>query len=381
MLLQEVSDSSFSPSPVPQKSKPCVCIIHAALGMSGAFVALQRQAELLADDAEFLLVIGRSNRVPEEQLGAFARVVRLPIVPLHQSAIGFLRYLVSLLHSSLLIRTLLKREKCSRVQMNCFTSHHGTVLRLLGFRGRIVTWIRSDPSRVGYVGRRSLALAHWCSDAVVAVSDYVRRLLPWPEDAVVIYDPAREMPVIGSSDEPSLVHLANYSRMKAQDVAIRAFHLIAEKHPSATLTFHGIRPKRLENRAFFDELQALAASGPGAGRIHFEDYADVTEALKGKRAALMVSRWEPFGLACQDASAHGLPVIATRSGGPQEMVADGRTGFLVDVEDVEALADRMDRLLSNPALAREMGQAGVELMRGRFPRERFREEMREVLAL
>jgi hypothetical protein len=217
--LQQSSGDRLSASAVPQQAKPRVCIIHAALGMSGAFVALQRQAELLADDAEFLLVIGRSNRISEEQLAPFARVVRLPLLPMGRSPTAFVRYLASLLYSAVLLRVLLKRERCSRVQMNCFTSHHGAVLRLLGFRGRIVTWIRSDPSRVGLVGKRSLALAHWCSDALVAVSDYVRRLLPWPDEAVLVYDPAREMPVVGPSNEPAFVHLANYSRMKAQDFA------------------------------------------------------------------------------------------------------------------------------------------------------------------
>ncbi len=362
-------------------AKPRVCIVYAFKGISGAFVAIQRQAEVLGDEVDFTLVLPRSNPLSDEQLAPFQRVVRLPMVPLHPSFPGAFKYFATLVYSSVLIRLLLKKEKCTRVQMNCFTSHHGSMLRLLGYRGRIVTWIRSDPCRVGWTGRVSLSLARLSSDAIVAVSEYVRRLLPKPDEALLIYDPARDVPVIGSSPEPNLVQLANFSFMKAQDCAINAFHRVSERHAGARLIFHGSAPGRAKTRANFKALKQLASEGQGAPRISFEGFIDVTEALKGKRAALMVSRWEPFGLACQDASAHGLPVIATRSGGPEEMVEDGRTGFLIDIDDVDALADRMDRLLSDPELAHRMGQAGAELMRTRFPVERFREEMREVLAL
>jgi glycosyltransferase involved in cell wall biosynthesis len=138
---------------------------------------------------------------------------------------------------------------------------------------------------------------------------------------------------------------------------------------------------RTGSAGYSAELQSAAANGPGAARIEFRDFVPLVEGLTGKRAVLMPSRWEPFGLACQDAAIHGLPVIATRSGGPEEMVDDGRTGYLVDVEDVDALADRMDRLLSDPDLARSMGKAGRELMQERFPADRFKQQLRELFAL
>jgi glycosyltransferase involved in cell wall biosynthesis len=58
------------------------------------------------------------------------------------------------------------------------------------------------------------------------------------------------------------------------------------------------------------------------------------------------------------AMAAGKPVVATSVGGVAEMVSDGETGFLVDVGDVNALADALLRLLRDPSLRVRIGQSG-----------------------
>ena len=55
---------------------------------------------------------------------------------------------------------------------------------------------------------------------------------------------------------------------------------------------------------------------------------------------------------------YAKPVIATRCGGPEEILEDGKTGFLVDVGDSQALAEQMLMLIDNPRLRREIGLAG-----------------------
>ena len=73
----------------------------------------------------------------------------------------------------------------------------------------------------------------------------------------------------------------------------------------------------------------------------------------------------------------GLPVIATRSGGPPDFVEEGRTGFLVSPGDERALADRIERLGTDPDLRRSMGTAGRGAA-ARFSPERMAAEYREV---
>ncbi len=62
-------------------------------------------------------------------------------------------------------------------------------------------------------------------------------------------------------------------------------------------------------------------------------------------ALIVPSCWdEPFGLAAAEAQAAGTPVIGYRTGGLVEVVAEGRSGFLVDPGDVEAAAGALRRV-------------------------------------
>ncbi len=67
---------------------------------------------------------------------------------------------------------------------------------------------------------------------------------------------------------------------------------------------------------------------------------------------------EAFGIAIAEAMAAGLPVVASRTGGIPDVVADGVTGFLVPAADGEALAERLCRLIDDPRLRATMGAAG-----------------------
>jgi len=71
---------------------------------------------------------------------------------------------------------------------------------------------------------------------------------------------------------------------------------------------------------------------------------------------------ELLGLAALEAMASGTPVIASRIGGLAEVVVDGETGFLVQPGDVEALGDRLARVLSDRRLAARLGANGRDLV-------------------
>ena len=70
------------------------------------------------------------------------------------------------------------------------------------------------------------------------------------------------------------------------------------------------------------------------------------------------TRFEPFGIVVLEAMFFGLPCVATDAWAIPEMVVDGETGYTVPMNDVDALTDRLTRLLSDPELARRMGEAG-----------------------
>jgi glycosyltransferase involved in cell wall biosynthesis len=89
---------------------------------------------------------------------------------------------------------------------------------------------------------------------------------------------------------------------------------------------------------------------------------------------------ESFGMVAAEASAHELPVVASRIGGLPEIVDSGVTGFLVEPDAPEELARVIETLIRNPARARAMGAAGRERVFANFTVEKMVEEFETMFA-
>jgi len=80
---------------------------------------------------------------------------------------------------------------------------------------------------------------------------------------------------------------------------------------------------------------------------------------------------ESFGKVLLEAMAAGLPVIATMTTGSKEIIIDGENGFLVPIGDSEVLAKKILYLLNNPDKAKQIGQAGQQMVKEKFNREKI----------
>lgn len=88
--------------------------------------------------------------------------------------------------------------------------------------------------------------------------------------------------------------------------------------------------------------------------------------------------YEPFGITPLEAMACGTPVVGSDVGGIRFSVADEVTGYLVPPRDPQALAQRLERLRANPALAAALGRAGVHRVRSRFTWDRVATDLLDV---
>jgi glycosyltransferase involved in cell wall biosynthesis len=363
--------------------RPVLVIVDGAVDVTGSLVSAASQAATMADVLSTVLVLPANHRVPADQLTAFDHVATLPIVPLRRSVASMLAYLPALLMSSAGLRRLLAQHASRHVQLNDFYLAQGPILRLLGFRGKIVTYVRIDPTRFGLAGKIWLRAAAKSADELVVVSRFIQLLVD-PIASRLIYNVAKRERVT-PRDRPAgkvLLFVGNYIVGKGQDDAIRAFHRIAARFADAEILFHGGDMGLAKNREYRADLLRLAESGPGRQRIHLCGFSDEPQSLYSKAyAAINFSHSESFSLTCLEASAHGLAVVATSCGGPEEIIEDGVTGFLVPVGDVEAMAKRMADLLRDPARAAKMGEAGRRLVEKRFSVANFRKQMLEIFDL
>jgi L-malate glycosyltransferase len=348
-------------------------------------VSAAQEAQLLARDVDTILVLPRGHRVERQRTRDFAAVITLPIVPLRRTVRSVLTYVPALLVGSFMLRRAMRRFGCERLQLNDFYLLHGAVLRLLGYRGRIVTLVRIDPRRFGLAGRIWLAAARWSSTEMVAVSRFIQSRLGPSLPSRLIYGHGSTFASRHTRLNKAtalFLFVGNYIEGKGQDAALEAFQRIAGRYPAARLRFVGGDMGLDKNREFRRRLERMAAAGPARGQIEFRGASsDLSPDYLEAFAALNFSVSESFSITCLDASAAALPLVATRCGGPEEIVEDGKTGFLVPVGDIAAMAERMAWLLDHPAQAASMGAAGQALVADRFSRDKALAAFRASLGL
>ena len=140
--------------------------------------------------------------------------------------------------------------------------------------------------------------------------------------------------------------------VKDQANLIRAFRRVRLSVPEAVLVLIGDGPLRRELEA------AAAAEGVADATRFLGDRSDVPRLLQGLDVFALSSVSEGYSIALLEACAAQLPIVATDVGGNAEIVRDRSNGLLVPARDADALAAALTGLLSSPAYAAELGQAG-----------------------
>ena len=141
------------------------------------------------------------------------------------------------------------------------------------------------------------------------------------------------------------------AEQKGVDLLLRSFQRVRERIKDATLVLVG----EGACRAAYEKLSETLGVGSG---VQFQGWKDVEGILglaQESAVGVFPSRIESFGLAVAEAMATGLPVVATRVGALPEIIEDGRTGRLVEPEDVDGLAECLVAILQNPLKYREWG--------------------------
>ena len=119
------------------------------------------------------------------------------------------------------------------------------------------------------------------------------------------------------------------------------------------------------------ELETLCAQLDLGNNVHFAGARkDIHQLLRAIDVFTLSSTKETFPIAVLEAMACARPVVCTDVGGTSEAVEDGVSGYLVPPKDPTQLAARLTELLSNPELARRMGEAGRRRIEADYSLER-----------
>lgn len=163
-----------------------------------------------------------------------------------------------------------------------------------------------------------------------------------------------------SGRAPVITCVARFEPVKNHTLLLAAARELAQRGAAFELRLVGGG----EGRA---GAEALCAEWGLSDHVRFLGYRDdIAALLADSDIAVLTSRKEGIPRAALEAMAVGLPVVATRVIGTREVVRDGDTGVLVELDDAGALADALVRLMSDPALRTSMGTRGREVVEAEF---------------
>jgi N-acetyl-alpha-D-glucosaminyl L-malate synthase BshA len=164
---------------------------------------------------------------------------------------------------------------------------------------------------------------------------------------------------IAPKGEKILMHISNFRPVKRVTDVILAFSHVLEE-TDAKLIMVGDGPDRAEAERLADDLRIMKY-------IKFLGKQNITaELISLADVFLLTSELESFGLAALEAMACGVPVVSTNVGGLPEVIEDGKSGFMVNVGNVKAMADFALRLIKNPNLWNEVSKNSINRAKDSF---------------
>ena len=167
------------------------------------------------------------------------------------------------------------------------------------------------------------------------------------------------------ADRPIVLQLGRMVPRKGVDTVIRALGILARRYSLRPLLVIAGGDSATPDPSVTPEigrLQRIAGQERVAGDVLFvgrRPRGDLRYFYGASDVFVTMPWYEPFGITPVEAMACGIPVIGARVGGVQYSVEDGRTGFLVEARNAEALARRLAHVFSDPSIPRLLGKRAL----------------------
>lgn len=350
------------------KTLPAVLHLIDTAGPGGAETIFAQLADRMGSFTKTVAVVPR-----EDWLSAHLRALGIQPYVLPAKGSFNLPYLFKLIR-------LARRHDVRLIQTHLLGSAvYGAFLGLL-IRTPVISVLHgpTDLKNPGRLPRlKARLIARYCS-RIVAVSASTREALDnfgiLPERSLLIqngidtmrYSPGRANDLrteLGLSSQDVLIGaVGNIRKPKAYEDLIEAAAMLLPSHPHVHLVIVG------QGDDFaLAALRSQALSLGIASRVHFIGFRQASPDLyRNLDVFVSSSRSEGLSLAFLEAMSTGLPVVATRSGGPQEVIEHGHTGLLVPVNDPEALSAALKSIIEAPELRQTVGAAGRDRVIGNY---------------
>ncbi|HQH25956.1 MAG TPA: glycosyltransferase [Oligoflexia bacterium] len=272
-----------------------------------------------------------------------------------------------------------------RAMRSCAKAHTPLVVHFHGYDAHRTTTVKEGD------GLHYPELFHRAS-ALVCVSKLMeQRLLELGAPAGKLHiipcgiDLSAISPTDAAANPPHFAAVGRFVEKKAPYLTLAAFRKVLDSVPEARLTMFGDGP-------LFETTVNLAHALGCFEQVSFMGacpHETVIRELQKARVFVQHSIQPHFGedagdcegtpVAVLEASASGIPVVATAHAGINEAVLSGETGYLVAERDIDQMAAKMIRLAQDAQLAKKLGQAGRARMEALYSAEQSIGKLAEVL--
>ena len=187
------------------------------------------------------------------------------------------------------------------------------------------------------------------SDAIITLTEQQRAdvVKRYGLDNVIVlpHSVPKKIPAQIERNPYKIIMVGRLAEQKAPDKAIEAFKIVRKKIPQATLHFYG-------TGSMLKTLKRKVKAARLADSVFFEGFVkNIDEIFSTAALFILTSRYEGFPLVIQESLQNNCPVVAFDCRyGPREVITDGVNGYLVKVGDVEALAEKIIKVLTEPGL-------------------------------
>lgn len=146
-----------------------------------------------------------------------------------------------------------------------------------------------------------------------------------------------------------IISVGALSKIKGHDLLIQAWNKIANKYPHVSLHIYG------EKKDNYDNLVNLIQKYNLNKSVFLHNPTnDIKDKYLESTICILPSRVEGFGMVLIEAMECGTPCIATKCEGPIDIIDNGKNGYLINIDDSNELAIKLDEILSNKQLMESM---------------------------
>jgi len=380
-----------------------ILIVHSSDELYGSDWALLHLLRKM-DRSQFRPLVVLPNDLPYEgTLSALLVELDIPIYHVGLAVLrrryltpwGIIRYLAATVSSTSMLVRLIHREKVDIVHSNTVAVLPGAWAARL--TGRPHVWhvheIVTRPTIFAWLFPRILPiLATRLVVISTAVRDWICDSNPRARAKTILVPNGISLAPFDANNRGDLIRqefgipdkapvIGTVGRLhwwKGQDILLRAAARLRENWPNLHVLIVGGTVPGQEDR--LARLQQEAESLGLSRCVHWSGFRqDVPNLLAAMDIFVLPSVTpEPFGISLIEAMAARRPVIATKQGGPLDIVIEGETGLLVPPGDAGALADAIESLLNDPDYGHRMGIVGRDRIQKHYTVQQYATNMEQV---